>query len=141
MRKRFFESKRKELRGTKYDSLLERDLHSGILSEARFHNKEDRVSYSIPHTYEPDFVVDKAGRSFLVEVKGRFRDGTEAAKYIHIRKVLPETSELVFLWDRSNVAFPFAKKRKDGTKATHESWADKHKFRHWNRETFSLDVL
>ncbi|MFW3388706.1 UNVERIFIED_CONTAM: hypothetical protein RF648_22250, partial [Kocuria sp. CPCC 205274] len=128
-------------KGTPYDSLLERDLHAGILSCARFHNKEDRVSYSVPHTYEPDFVLDKEGRTYLVEVKGRFRDNTEASKYVHIRSYLPETHELVFLWDRSNVTFPFAKKRKDGTKATHEEWATKHKFRHWNRDTFSLDVL
>lgn len=141
MKKRFFESKRKELKGTPYDSCTERDLHAGALSEARFHDKEDRVSYSVPHTYEPDFVLEKEDRTILVEVKGRFRDGVEAAKYVHIRKALPDNHELVFVWDRLNVVFPFAKKRKDGTKMTHEEWATKNEFRHWNKETFNTDLL
>lgn len=141
MKKRFFESKRKELKGTPYDSITERDLHSGILKSARFHDKEDRVNYTVPHYYEPDFVLEKEGRTFLVEVKGRFRDATEAAKYVHIRKSLPETHELVFVWDQINKTFPFAQKRKDGTKRTHEEWADHQEFRHWNKQTFKIEDL
>lgn len=141
MKKRYFESKRKELQGTPYDSCTERDLHNGLLKEARHHVKEDQIEYVIPHKYEPDFVLTKDGKKYIIEVKGRFRDSTESAKYKWIRDVLPEDSELVFIWDQPNKTYPFAKTRKDGTKLTHEEWADKNEFRHWNKETFHVDKL
>lgn len=140
-KKRYFPKKENVLKGTPYDSLFERELHNGVLSEARFHDKADYVSYSVPHTYEPDFVLEKEGITYYIETKGRFRDSTEARKYIFIRENLKPNQELVFVWNKANTPFPFAKKRKDGTKATHEEWADKNGFRHWPQTLFKVEVL
>lgn len=129
------------LKGTPYDSLLEKNIHSTVLKEARFHDKSDSVSYSVPHTYEPDFVLDKDGKVFYIETKGRFRDSSEARKYLYIRDNLPDNAELVFVWEKSGTIFPFAKKRKNGTKATHQEWADKKGFRNWVQTEFSVEVL
>lgn len=141
VKKRYFKKKENLLKGTPYDSMFEKNLHETILKDARFHCKEDKVSYIVPHTYEPDFVIEEDGKTFFIETKGRFRDSTEARKYTFIRDYLPPNSELVFIWERSNVPFPFAKKRKDGTKATHEEWAIKNKFRNWERTVFKKEML
>lgn len=142
MRKgRWFKKREETLKGTGYDSIFEKQMHETVLSDCRFHLKEDKVEYSIVHTYEPDFVYEKDGKVFLIETKGRFRDSAEASKYIWIRKVLPENTELIFIWERSGTAFPFSRKRKDGTRATHKEWADKNGFRNWDRLSFKLDLL
>lgn len=145
-KKRYFPKKdRKEDRtgkdGTLYDSKFEKEFHELVLPDAKFHCKDSKVSYSIPHTYEPDFIYEKDGKTFLVETKGRFRDSTEARKYLFIREHLPENTELVFVLVKPNTPFPFAKVRKDGTKQTHEEWLDKNKFRHWIGSLFSADEL
>jgi len=121
--------------------MLEKNLHEKFFKEARFHCKEDKVSYIVPHTYEPDFVLEKDGKTFYVETKGRFRDSTEARKYIFIRDHLPENSELIFIWEKHNTPFPFSKRRKDGTRATHTEWADKNGFRNWPQEFFKIEDL
>lgn len=141
VKKRYFKKKEASLKGTGYDSYLEKHVHQNLLPNARFHDKGDKVSYTISHTYEPDFVVEKDGKLFFVETKGRFRDSTEARKYIFIRDFLPENAELVFVWEKAGTVFPFAKKRKDGTKATHEEWADKNGFRNWVQTNFREDKL
>lgn len=125
----------------KYDSKLEQHIHENIIPHARFHDKNDKVSYVVPHTYEPDFVLEKDGKTYLIESKGRFRDSTEARKYIFVREHLPENTELVFVWEKTKTIFPFAKRRKDGTKATHEEWADKNGFRHWVKDEFTEESL
>jgi hypothetical protein len=71
----------------------------------------------------------------LIEAKGRFMDSSEAAKYVWIRKKLPEGTELVFLFMKPNCAMPHAKKRKDGTRRTHAEWADKNNFRWFDEYT------
>lgn len=140
-KKRYSPKKENVLKGTPYDSLFERELHNRILSEARFHDKSDYVSYSVPHTYEPDFVLEKEGTTYYIETKGRFRDSTEARKYLFIRENLEPNQELVFIWEKPNTVFPFAKKRKNGTKATHGEWADKNGFRHWVQTEFNVEKL
>lgn len=140
-KKRFFKKKDPSLKGSGYDSLLEKHVHQNVLPNSRFHDKGDKVSYVVTHTYEPDFVVEKDGSLFYVETKGRFRDSTEARKYLFIRDSLPPNAELVFVWGDSGTVFPFAKKRKDGTKATHEEWANKNGFRNWVLTNFKEELL
>lgn len=141
MKKRYYKKRENLLKGTNYDSLFEKQIHERLLPNARFHNKEDKVSYSVPHTYEPDFVLDKDGKRFYIETKGRFRDSTEARKYLFVRENLPENSELVFVWEKGNTPFPFSKRRKDGTRANHEEWANKNGFRNWIQTEFREELL
>lgn len=136
-------SPRKEnlLKGTGYDSMFEKHIHENKLQESRFHSKQDYVSYTVPHTYQPDFVLEKDGKVFFIETKGRFRDSSEARKYLFVREVLKEKEELVFVWEKPNTPFPFSKKRKDGTRATHQEWAEKNGFRNWNQTEFTVEDL
>ena len=43
--------------------------------------------------------------------------------------MLPDNTELVFLFADPQLPMPMAKKRKDGTKRSHAEWADANKFR------------
>ena len=140
-KKRYFPKKESEIKNTPYDSLFEKRMHESTLKDARFHNKEDNVSYSVPHTYEPDFVIEENGKTFIIELKGRFQDPATARKYTFVSEYLPETHELVFVWERSNTRFPYAKKRKDGSYMTNEEWSEKHGFRHWTQYEFSVESL
>ncbi|QDH46548.1 putative endonuclease [Aeromonas phage LAh_9] len=141
MRKRYRPKKEDILKGTGYDSLLEKTLHETVLKDARFHEKSDRIGYTVSHTYEPDFVYESNGKTFLIETKGRFTDNSEARKYLFIREVLDSDTELVFVWQKSGTKFPFAKRRKDGTYQTQEEWATKNGFRHWVSDSFTIDLL
>ena len=134
MKKRFFDTKAKELKGTPYDSLLEKDLHNGVLKNCQHH--PDKVEYVSKHKYEPDF---RSG-NLLIEVKGRFRDSQEASKYKWVREALPADLELVFVFSDPDLKFPFAKRRKDGTHMTHGEWATTNKFR-WFTETTIASIL
>lgn len=140
-RKRWRPKKEDVLKGTPYDSMLEKHLHETKLKDCRFHDKEDKVDYIVPHTYEPDFVIELEGKKFFIETKGRFQDSAEARKYLFIREVLNENEELVFIWQKANTAFPFSRKRKDGTRASSEEWATKHGFRHWTQDQFDIGLL
>jgi hypothetical protein len=117
---------------TKYknaDSKWEGELREGLLKDWEHH--PDKISYKVEHTYEPDF---KKGNT-LIEAKGRFMDSTEASKYTWVRKVLPEDTELVFLFYKASAPMPNAKRRKDGTKQTHAEWATRNKFRWFTEDT------
>lgn len=139
MKKRYFASKPKNLpKG--YDSKLEYRLHTTVLKDCKHHcSKDERVEYSIPHKYEYDFRIEHEDTLYLLETKGRFRDSQEASKYKYIRdhlyswKSALDTSctnvELLLLFENSKTPYPFAKKRKDGTKQTHGEWASKNNFR------------
>lgn len=141
-RKRYRPRKEDVLKGTGYDSMLEKNLHETKLSMCRFHDKGDKIEYTVSHTYEPDFVLEHEGKTYLIETKGRFQDNAEARKYLFIREVLDaEKQELCFIWQKKNTAFPFSRKRKDGTRATQEEWASKHGFRHWTQEEFDVGLL
>lgn len=134
-------NRREILKGTPYDSIFEKDIHERLLQDARFHSKSDKVGYSIPHQYEPDFVLEKEGRVYYIETKGRFRDSSEARKYLFVRENLPENSELIFIWEKADTIFPFAKLRKNGTKATQIEWAEKNGFRNWVQTEFNVEKL
>lgn len=140
MKKRWYKKREAELKGTGYDSLFEKRMHETVLKDTEFHPKET-YSYSVPHTYECDFKYEKDGKVYLLETKGRFRDSADARRYLFIRESLPENHELIFIMEKPNTRFPFARKRKDGTYATHEEYLEKHGFRVYHQMSFTLDKL
>ena len=132
----------------KVDSKWEAKLRDGLLKTWEFHNADRDVCYVINKTYQSDFVKKIHDTKVIyLEAKGRFRDREEASKYLWVRKSLdlineasrlsgePVVHELVFLFYNPNLAFPHAKKRKDGTKMTHKEWAEKQGFRWFSEET------
>ena len=132
MKKRYFAKRPKGLpKG--YDSKLEYDLHQNELQEYDHH--PEKLNYWIEHTYEPDFVHPDDPYT-LIEVKGRFRDSTEASKYKWVRDTNPDY-KLVFIFENPDTPMPFAKKRKDGTKLTHGEWATKNNFEWYSRESWN----
>ena len=137
MKKRFFEKRPAKLpKG--YDSWLEHDLHQTTLKECQHHvPKDDRIPYVIEHLYEPDFIFDYNNKTYVIEVKGRFRDSSEMSKYVWINKHLDDwklfttdSIELVFIFENASTPTPFAKRRKDGTKRSHGEWAKSNGFRY-----------
>ena len=121
---------------TKFDSRFEQELHEGVLSHCEYHSKE-KIPYTIAHNYQSDFIYDDPnGHRYLIEAKGRFMDSTEAAKYIHIRNSLNDTTHLVFLFYNPDTPFPGAKVRKRcGTKRTHKEWAEKNSFSWFTKDS------
>jgi hypothetical protein len=117
-----------------YDSNWEFELHSGLLKNWK-HHKAELVSYTITHTYEPDFVRRVKGKTILLEAKGRFWDYSEYNKYIWINKVLDSNTELVFLFANPAAPMPQAKRRKDGTKRSHGEWASANGFRWYSEDS------
>ena len=118
----------------KYDSKFEQRLHEEVLSECEFH-PEEKIEYVTQHKYHPDFRYESDGVVYLIESKGRFAESSEATKYLRIRECMPENYELVFLFQRPDLPMPRARKRKDGSIATHASWAEKNGFRWYDEET------
>jgi len=116
-----------------YDSRWEYDIHLGILQDWKHH--WDVIQYVVEHKYEADFVREIDGKTILLEAKGRFWDHAEYSKYIHIRKVLPKNTELIFLFQKPFSPMPGAKVRKDGTKRTHAEWAETNNFTRYSEET------
>jgi len=127
MRRRAFKKKKATPKG--YDSGLEYELHKGALSGWSHHT--EKLPYVSRHTYEPDFIRKCGDRTIYIEVKGRFRDNSEAAKYPFVRETLSSDEELIFIFQDAAKAMPFAKKRKDGTKYSHAEWAIKNNFRYY----------
>ena len=116
-----------------YDSIWEYILHDTLLKDWSHH--ADKVSYVIPHTYEPDFTRTLQGKLILLESKGRFWDHAEYSKYVWVKKHLPKNMELVFLFANPSAPMPGAKVRKDGTKRTHGEWATANDFRWYTEQT------
>lgn len=111
------------------DSKWEGELRDGVLSKCDYHPAP--IPYTVEHKYKPDFAIG----NYIIEAKGRFQESSEAAKYIWVRKQLPEDKELIFLFYNPNNRMPNAKKRKDGTYYNHAEWADKNGFRWFTEET------
>jgi hypothetical protein len=128
-------SKKQKKSKAVYDSKWEKKLALGVLRGVPFH--QDSISYTVSHTYTPDFVIDKpSGKVLYVEAKGRFRTSSEAAKYIWVRgELTPEYEELIFLFYKPETPMPNSKIRKDGTKLTHGEWAEKNGFRYFTEKT------
>lgn len=94
-------------------------------------HQADKVEYTVPHKYTPDFAL----KNILIEAKGRFREPSEASKYIWVRESLKGSKELIFVFQNPYTPMPFAKKRKNGTKQTHAEWAEKNGFRWFTEQT------
>ncbi len=115
-----------------YRSWLEYNLHTGKLKHLEFEKYTATYDVIIKgRKYTPDFVCG----SRLIEAKGRFRDKAEADKYIHIRN---SGYNVCFIFQNPKTPLPWAKRRKkDGTKMSHQEWAVKNNFECfnlWNRE-------
>lgn len=130
-----------------YDSMLEFNLHKDKLKNWEYHPSET-VEYTVPHYYEPDFVLESGRKVFLLEVKGRFRERKEASKYVYIQKACQEEgykgheeAEVIFLFQDSRKPMPHAQRRKDGTRQTHGEWAEKNGFRYGCVAKGDYDVL
>lgn len=131
-RGRFFRPKPKALKGTPYDSMTEKRLHEGVLSPCNFHTV--KLSYTIEHKYEPDFIVNVGDKIIYIEVKGYFQDRAETQKYNWIKKALSDVEELVFVFEKPDKPIHFQAKRKDGSKMTHREWCIKQGFRVFSEE-------
>ena len=116
-----------------YDSTWEYDIHQTILKDWKHH--WNKIEYVIHHKYEPDFVKEIDSKIILLEAKGRFWDHAEYSKYTHIRTALPDTTELVFLFQKPFAPMPGAKMRKNGTKRTHAEWAETNNFTWYSEDT------
>ena len=112
-----------------YDSKWEYTLHQDLLKDWEHH--ANHIEYIIKKKYEPDFVKG----NIILEAKGRFWDHAEYSKYVWIRESLPDTMELVFLFQKPFSPMPGATKRKDGTKRTHAEWAEANNFKWYTEET------
>jgi len=110
-----------------YDSNWEYELHTGILKDWDIHNAT--VDYIVEHTYHPDFIRKFGKQTIFLEAKGRFWDHAEHNKYVWIKKALPKSIELVFLFADPSAPMPGATRRKDGTKRSHAEWAESNGFR------------
>ena len=119
-RKRAVRPREKNVPST-YDSLWEHELHNGLLQGWKHHTNQ--ISYTIEHTYHPDFVKKVGKKTVLLEAKGRFWDYAEFSKYLWIKKALPKDFELIFLFANPSAPMPNAPRRKDGTKRSHGEWA------------------
>lgn len=128
----------------KADSKWEGKLRDTVLKDTEYH--PDKISYSVEHTYTPDFLIKKRNRALTengsakicniyIEAKGRFRESSEASKYKWIRDSLPDGDKLVFLFHSPHKPMPHAKTRKDGTKQTHAEWAERNNFRWFDEDT------
>lgn len=130
---RFFRPKDKSLIGSPYDSLLEKRIHTAI---PKLKHHEQKVDYVRYHKYEPDFVFEKEGITYLVEAKGYFQDAAELGKYVPIRDALEDGQELIFVFEKPEKAIHFQATRKDGTKTSHREWCEKKGFKAYSEGEF-----
>ena len=137
---RYFRPKDPSLKGTGYDSKLEKRLHEDALVDAIHH--PNPIPYYINHKYNPDFLLYTEDKnSILIEAKGYFQDRKDSGKYIWIKKCLAQNEELVFIFENPNKPIHFQSKRKDGTKMTHGEWCIKHGFRYFSEDNICLTQL
>lgn len=126
---RFFRPKPKALKGTIYDSMLEKRLHEGPFKKLEFHVNSNKIDYVIEHKYEPDFVYKAPdGTVIYIECKGYFQDSAEAQKYKWVKKSLKDNEILVFVFEKPDKEIHYQRKRTDGTKMTHREWCEKEGF-------------
>lgn len=122
-----------------YDSNWEYELHSGILKQWDIHSTT--TDYIVKHTYHPDFIRKFGRKTIYLEAKGRFWDHAEYNKYVWIKKALPKSIELVFLFADPAAPMPGATRRKDGTKRSHAEWAEANNFRWYSVYSIPKDWI
>ena len=130
----------RKAKGTPYKSTLEVKVARECLCNYLYEPKESKVSYTVPHIYNPDFVHPQRP-NILIEVKGYFQKGSaDCQKYLSIIRDNPE-KELVFLFsDPNKKAYAGCKMRKDGTYLSLAEWCYKNKIIYFTPDTFP-DVL
>jgi len=126
--------KRPDQRYAGYDSKFEYDLHNSILSTWDHH--VGSLEYQVTKKYHPDFSKTINGITYLVEAKGRFWDFDEYSKYLWVREALPVDHKLVFIFSNASLPMPRAKVRQDGTKRSHQEWAEDNGFEWYEISTF-----
>ena len=120
--------------GRECDSKWEEELKNGIFKELEYHPL--KLPYTMSHTYQPDWIYKADSKVIYIEAKGTFREASEMAKYVAVRGTLDsEYEELIFLFMKPQAPIFFRAKRKDGTKITHQEWADKNGFRWYDEDT------
>lgn len=130
---RYFRQKPAALKGTPYDSLVEKSLAEGPLKDCQFH--PEKIDYISEHKYEPDFTFrDSKGIEWIIEAKSIFQDSKEASKYQWVRKALKDDQILVFVLEKPDQKIHWQAKRKDGSKMTMGEWCEKNKFMHFTKD-------
>ena len=106
-----------------YRSWFEYNLHHGALRGLEYECYTAKYDVILrDRKYTPDFVSGDR----LIEAKGRFRDRSEAEKYLHIKN---SGYKVCFIFMNPATPLPWAKKRKKcGTKMSHKEWAERHEF-------------
>lgn len=128
------QQKKKKLKPPKgYDSWFEYDLHNQQLKGCKCHTA--KVAYVQERSYEPDFIRQDGSKTIYIEAKGRFRDRSEARKYVDVKLALPAGSELVFVFWNPKTAMPGSQRRADGSRLTHGEWAELQGLRYFTAET------
>lgn len=131
---RYFRPKPKSLKGTPYDSTVEKELAEGVLKDCQFH--PDKIDYVSKHSYEPDFTYrDSKGIEWIIEAKSFFNDSASASKYKWIRDSLKEDQILVFVLEKPDLAIHWSAKRKDGSRQTMEEWCNRNGFLTFTKDT------
>jgi hypothetical protein len=99
-----------------------------------------RLDYTISHRYQPDFVHPKS-EGILLEVKGYFRDASEARKYVAVKRDNPDI-ELIFIFNNPDKkAHPNCRPRKDGTVMTLHEWCMKEGFLYYHERELPDEIL
>jgi len=119
-------TKRKAKSLGNYDSTLEQQLHESTLKDWDFHTL--KINYKIEHDYHTDFIKIVDGITFICEAKGVFWDSGQASKYKAIKNYLNDDQVFFFLFGDARKPLMWSKKRKDGSKSTHEEWCIRNGF-------------
>jgi hypothetical protein len=133
MKKRSYEDK--------FKSGLERSLSSSCLAEYTYEPAGSNVTYSVPHTYHPDFIHPNSP-CILIEAKAYFIKGfDDCSKFKAIARDNPD-KELVFLFsDPSKKAYPGVRKRADGTYMSLGEWCFQNKILYFSPDTFPQELI
>jgi hypothetical protein len=119
--------KRKTPAYAPFRSALEKRISTKISPDFMYEPKSISVEYMTEHKYSPDFVLPSIPE-VLIEVKGYFRESSEASKYVSIKRSNPNL-EIIFIFSNSfKKAHPNCRPRKDGTLLTLSEWCTKHGF-------------
>lgn len=131
-----FKGKKAHKYQDQFKSTLETELKAGVLCQFDYEPAGSKVTYSVPHTYNPDF-VHPSQPNILIEVKGWFIKGqVDAAKYVAIARDNPD-KEIIFLFSNpQKKAYAGCRQRADGTYMTLAEWCYKQKFLFFTKDDF-----
>lgn len=132
--------KRKPKAYAPFRSALEKRISTKISPDYMYEPKDIVVEYTMYHKYNPDFVLPSIP-GVLIEVKGYFRESSEASKYVNIKKSNPNI-EIIFIFGNSfKKAHPNCRARKDGSILTLAEWCLKHGFLYYNEADIPREIV